>query len=70
MAGKKDAHGHSLGSHAAHGPEANFDPTLSSQKESSSDIEAPKHEDHGFEDSMSTQIIGVAILEFGVVLHR
>jgi zinc transporter 1/2/3 len=66
-----DAHGHSLGSHAAHGPEANLDPTPPSKKESSSDIEAtrPRHEGHTFEDNMLTQVIGVAILEFGVVLH-
>ncbi|PPQ91495.1 hypothetical protein CVT25_013752 [Psilocybe cyanescens] len=68
-----DAHGHSLGSHAAHGPEGTFKasevPPLKSEL-SSSDIESVKgHEDHGFQDTLSTHVIGVGILEFGVVLH-
>ncbi|KAF8967704.1 ZIP-like iron-zinc transporter [Flammula alnicola] len=71
-----DAHGHSLGSHAAHGPEATFNSTLpppSKTHSNASDTEsAPRieHEhDHEFEDTISTQIIGIGILEFGVVLH-
>ncbi|KAH9479523.1 Zinc-regulated transporter 2 [Psilocybe cubensis] len=70
----KDAHGHSLGSHAAHGPEGTFKsseaPPLKSES-SSSDIESVKGNDHGhgFQDTLSTHIIGVGILEFGVILH-
>ncbi|KAF8159587.1 ZIP-like iron-zinc transporter [Crassisporium funariophilum] len=70
-----DAHGHSLGSHAAHGPEG-FEQSLTPPKnekvasQASSDIESSGEiHDHGFEDTISTQVIGVGILEFGVVLH-
>lgn len=58
-----DAHGHGIGSHAAHGPEG-----ASEDEKSMSDLEAsqPGH----FDDSAMAQIIGVFILEFGVLLHR
>ncbi|KDR80602.1 hypothetical protein GALMADRAFT_135736 [Galerina marginata CBS 339.88] len=73
-----DAHGHSLGSHAAHGPEATFKSPLSPQVKddsTNSDIESAKEavdvdvHAHGIEDTVAIQIIGVGILEFGVVLH-
>lgn len=73
---KKDAHGHSHGSHAAHGPESSYMQSGQiADKDQSLDIEetaqAPEHaHGHGFEDSITTQIIGVGILEFGVLLHR
>lgn len=72
---KKDAHGHNLGSHAAHGPETDHGKSGQIDSQKSVDIEQavpePKHaHGHGFEDTISTQIIGVGILEFGVVLHR
>jgi zinc transporter 1/2/3 len=58
-----DAHGHAVDSYAAHGPETN----------NASDSEKghlEKTEDHTIADSALAQIIGVAILEFGVLLHR
>jgi zinc transporter 1/2/3 len=73
---KKDAHGHSLGSHAAHGPEGVINPPTRIESKTLDDVESAgsnpsQHEhNHGFEDSMATQMIGIAILEFGVVLHR
>ncbi|KAF9531709.1 ZIP-like iron-zinc transporter [Crepidotus variabilis] len=67
-----DAHGHDLGSHAAHGPEGVSESKTveASKSEASSDIEAasPKH-NHVFDHNVLTQVIGVGILEFGVVLH-
>ncbi|KAK0446894.1 ZIP-like iron-zinc transporter [Armillaria borealis] len=51
-----DAHGHEAGGHAAHGPEATANSTIEDQQ-------------HRVLDSAMTQIIGVAILEFGVTLH-
>ncbi|KAF9480530.1 ZIP-like iron-zinc transporter [Pholiota conissans] len=71
-----DAHGHSLGSHAAHGPEGVINPPTKVESNISADVESARnsipqqHEhDHDFEDNASTQMIGIAILEFGVVLH-
>ncbi|KAF5316001.1 hypothetical protein D9619_006333 [Psilocybe cf. subviscida] len=69
-----DAHGHNLGAHAAHGPEGTFSAEPSMKRESSaSDIEQPaaNHHSHdvGLEDNVVTRVIGVGILEFGVVLH-
>lgn len=72
------AHGHD-GAHAAHGPE-----TLEESKDNIEDStpkmeEAASHSSNGITniakpesglDSPLTQIVGVAILEFGVVLHR
>ena len=66
-----DTHGHGIGSHAAHGPEGKLDeaPTKAEVKEeSTSDVE-----DQGnpiIDNNALAQIIGVAILEFGVALHR
>ncbi|KAJ7066147.1 ZIP-like iron-zinc transporter [Mycena amicta] len=68
---RHDPHGHYTGSHAAHGPEGSQTPP-----KTPSDIEAQRdgHHHHGGEghhldDSASAQIVGIAILEFGVLLH-
>ena len=69
-----DAHGHAFGSHAAHGPEGEFPQDrpvkpidTTSDEESNTDRTLHRHH---FTESVTTQVIGVAILEFGVVLHR
>ncbi|EDR14053.1 ZIP-like iron-zinc transporter [Laccaria bicolor S238N-H82] len=67
-----DAHGHNLGSHAAHGPESKAEQASTLQKEVSIEkVESGEdhHHEHSLEDSATTQLIGVAILEFGLVLH-
>lgn len=67
-----DAHGHHTGSHAAHGPEFKEEQPQALQKEDSLEIDKESqghHHGHSFDDSAATQIIGVAILEFGVLLH-
>ncbi|KAF5362167.1 hypothetical protein D9756_002244 [Leucocoprinus leucothites] len=79
---RHDTHGHTHGGHAAHGPEGNFvTPEAQRQRDDKSndpDVESlgtvkseHNHHQHGnvFTDSALTQIIGVAILEFGVALH-
>ncbi|KAK0501466.1 Zinc/iron permease [Armillaria luteobubalina] len=71
---RHDAHGHEAGGHAAHGPEGNLanqiegnvDETKLRISDSELDIEDQQHR---VLDSAMTQIIGVAILEFGVTLH-
>ena len=71
-----DAHGHDVGSHAAHGPEGDMiDSTAARDLEASTadtvNSESEKHSHkHQVLDAAASQIIGVAILEFGVVLHR
>ena len=65
-----DAHGHNIGGHAAHDPEGDFEqlPAAKLEQDGSSDVEGqPKFT---IDDSAMAQVIGVAILEFGVVLHR
>lgn len=67
-----DAHGHNLGSHAAHGPESKVEQASTLQKEVSIEkVESGQdhHHEHSLGNSATTQLIGVAILEFGVVLH-
>ncbi|KAE9392950.1 ZIP-like iron-zinc transporter [Gymnopus androsaceus JB14] len=70
-----DAHGHDVGSHAAHGPEGDMiDSTAARDLEASTadtvNSESEKHSHkHQVLDAAASQIIGVAILEFGVVLH-
>jgi len=59
-----DPHGHGIGSHAAHGPEETFE-----DKNSASDLEASQITAVHFDDSAMAQVIGVFILEFGVLLH-
>ncbi|KAJ7314413.1 ZIP-like iron-zinc transporter [Mycena albidolilacea] len=67
---RHDPHGHYTGSHAAHGPEGAQTPPTEN-----GDVEEQKHEHHHhhelthLDDSASAQIVGIAILEFGVLLH-
>ncbi|SJL03960.1 related to ZRT2-Zinc transporter II [Armillaria ostoyae] len=71
---RHDAHGHQAGSYAAHGPEGNLAHQIEGNVDESKlniidselDIEDQRHRAL---DSAMTQIIGVAILEFGVNLH-
>jgi len=63
-----DAHGHGIGGHAAHGPEAAD--AFTSPEEKKGDVELAVVRTNVFDHNLMTQIIGVAILEFGVVLHR
>ncbi|KAJ7148397.1 ZIP-like iron-zinc transporter [Mycena crocata] len=69
---RHDPHGHYTGSHAAHGPEGAQTPPK--EHETASDVEEQRHHHHHGElshldDSASAQIVGIAILEFGVLLH-
>jgi zinc transporter 1/2/3 len=67
-----DAHGHGHGAHAAHGPEQ-----VTGDGGSKSDLEKsakPLHtvEKHGLsvlDDSALAQVLGIFILEFGIILH-
>lgn len=66
-----DPHGHSFGSHAAHGPEGNHDEIEVAKPEKvANDIESVSgsEEDKDWSDALG-QMIGVAILEFGILLH-
>ncbi|KAF9241833.1 ZIP-like iron-zinc transporter [Melanogaster broomeanus] len=69
---KHDAHGHATGSHAAHGPElVDTHETLSGNNsvyEKRADVET-LHSGTHYDSSALAQIIGVFILEFGVLLH-
>ncbi|KAJ7278421.1 ZIP-like iron-zinc transporter [Mycena rebaudengoi] len=79
-----DAHGHEVGSHAAHGPEGEAsadDETSSASPHPPPPLPLQKHEHdddieaqharvrHSLDDSAAAQVIGIAILEFGVLLH-
>ncbi|KAK0239067.1 ZIP-like iron-zinc transporter [Armillaria nabsnona] len=71
---RHDAHGHEAGGHAAHGPEGHIahqiEGNVGESKLKSSDSELDvEDQQHRALDSAMTQIIGVAILEFGVTLH-
>ncbi|KAJ7850996.1 ZIP-like iron-zinc transporter [Mycena leptocephala] len=59
------AHGHHVGSHAAHGPESTRVPAKHAQDTEQQGTKQLLHMD----DSAAAQIIGIAILEFGVLLH-
>ncbi|KAI5995056.1 Zinc/iron permease [Pisolithus albus] len=61
-----DAHGHGVGSHAAHGPET-FDDKNTSTRDGS-DLEMG-NEGPTMDENVLAQLIGVFILEFGVLLH-
>lgn len=71
-----DQHGHTIGGqHAAHGPEDPEAPMphapvgkdeASSVSSQNDDLSLPRH---SLGTSPATQIIGIAILEFGVILH-
>lgn len=67
-----DTHGHQAGAgHAAHGPELNAQPAVDKvTSESHSDVEAAHSVSTPIDHDLLTQVVGVAILEFGVVLHR
>ncbi|KAG6896525.1 hypothetical protein C0992_007659 [Termitomyces sp. T32_za158] len=58
-----DPHGHDTGSHAAHGPESN------GHKSDEKEVLGKDYEDTKAIDAVG-QVIGVAVLEFGVMLHR
>ncbi|THU92720.1 Zinc/iron permease, partial [Dendrothele bispora CBS 962.96] len=65
-----DAHGHEVGSHVAHGPEGNMVADASSStKEKDLESADSHHKSHQLLDDAFAQIVGVAILEFGVALH-
>ncbi|KAF9466048.1 ZIP-like iron-zinc transporter [Collybia nuda] len=72
-----DAHGHNLGSHAAHGPETVYKSPDANRAEPKPDLNSSDSHSHssdpeslqGLDDSPATQIVGIAILEFGVALH-
>jgi len=70
--GYLDTHGHQAGaSHAAHGPEGVASLVVEKTKtECRSDVEIAVTPSNLFDHNLLTQVIGVAILEFGVVLHR
>lgn len=61
-----DPHGHNVGSHVSHGPEGE----LINEEKTKGDVESQNSGNRMYTESAMTQIIGVAILEFGVTLHR
>jgi len=69
-----DAHGHGIGVHSSHGPEGTHQ-TEEQTSAGSSDIESngnqkgKEAEDFTFDDGVLAQMVGVGILEFGVLLH-
>jgi len=73
---RHDAHGHAVGSHSAHGPEGEGKPRspewsgadVTYAKQGVEDVEALQKQ-RDIDDSAAAQIIGVFILEFGVILH-
>ncbi|KAJ6480886.1 ZIP-like iron-zinc transporter [Mycena sanguinolenta] len=79
---RHDPHGHYTGSHAAHGPEGTQTPPkehddVEAQRHDSHHHHHDHHHEHGhgngglshLDDSAAAQIVGIAILEFGVLLH-
>ncbi|KAJ7625642.1 ZIP-like iron-zinc transporter [Roridomyces roridus] len=75
---RHDPHGHFTGSHAAHGPEGAQTPPkeagdVEQQSRSEEEDHGHHHHDHGHghghDSAASAQVIGIAILEFGVLLH-
>jgi zinc transporter 1/2/3 len=76
-----DPHGHAVGAYTAHGPEADFLPDPASGDHGHSDLEkagkgsGADHSSDSKQELLLTdeeamaQLIGVAILEFGVILH-
>jgi zinc transporter 1/2/3 len=66
---KTDVHGHGLGAHAAHGPEGGIPDGDSSSEKMEKDLEFA-HDHKHLDLGAAGQIIGVFILEFGVLLHR
>ncbi|KAL9713459.1 hypothetical protein Ac2012v2_003069 [Leucoagaricus gongylophorus] len=76
---RHDAHGHQHGGHAAHGPEGLLVASESQRQKRTSDVESlgtektehnpHQHGDETFLDAGLAHVLGIAILEFGVVLH-
>ena len=69
---KIDPHGHGVGSHAAHGPEGEDQrgaEPRDGDKRKADDIESLRLSSN-MDETAAAQILGVFILEFGVVLHR
>lgn len=66
-----DAHGHGVGAHAAHGPEK-VKPEEDIRTDSLSERSDPEIATKltTLDSHVLAQIIGVFILEFGVLLHR
>ncbi|KAG2092547.1 ZIP-like iron-zinc transporter [Suillus cothurnatus] len=64
---RHDAHGHGLGAHAAHGPEGGMMNNDSNSEKINEDLESGQ--DSKVDLGAAGQIIGVFILEFGVLLH-
>ncbi|KAJ3527132.1 hypothetical protein NMY22_g9895 [Coprinellus aureogranulatus] len=70
-----DSHGHGLGAHASHGPETDMtSPPAKEKNDAASDVESANgHHEHAvartWSSDTATQVIGIGILEFGVVLH-
>lgn len=67
-----DAHGHQVGSMNAHGPEGYDQKQVSpdaSHAKDAGDAESQEHQ-KDLNDEAAGRIIGIAILEFGVILHR
>ena len=72
-----DAHGHDIGAHSSHGPEGTHHTELQITAESS-DVESNGNQEgkegikagFTFDESVLAQMVGVGILEFGVLLHR
>ncbi|KAH8103845.1 ZIP-like iron-zinc transporter [Cristinia sonorae] len=64
-----DPHGHGLGGHASHGPET-ANQAVDEEKLRDDSASVLVHNPTGFVvDSAATKILGIAILEFGVLLH-
>ncbi|KAJ8694704.1 hypothetical protein PTI98_007356 [Pleurotus ostreatus] len=63
---RHDPHGHNVGSHVSHGPEGEL---INEQEKTKADVESQSSGNPMYTESAMAQIIGVAILEFGVVLH-
>ena len=59
-----DPHGHEVGSHVAHGPEGDI------ERDAKGSGVSVKTDAAAAAADAAGQIIGVFILEFGVVLHR
>ncbi|KAA1469105.1 ZIP-like iron-zinc transporter [Dentipellis sp. KUC8613] len=67
-----DPHGHDVGSHAAHGPESSNrerERTAHEHQHRKGDEDDDDDDESDMGDSATAQVIGIAILEFGVVLH-
>jgi len=66
-----DPHGHEIGSHIAHGPEGDERKYTNGNEVSEKKVDDVEslHKARGMDAAAAGQIIGVFILEFGVVLH-